>query len=69
MSMRGWCWNGKGGEDGDTVVCVGIRRFGAGVWGAVHVSQGSLCWWWLNGCSVSGPCTVSWQIVDDGDGD
>jgi len=33
MSMRGWCWNGKGGEGGDTVMHVRICRFGAGVGG------------------------------------
>jgi len=52
------------------MVHVGLCRLGELVCGgAMHVSQGSLCWWWLNGCSVSGPCAVSWQIMDGGEGD
>jgi len=52
------------------VMRVGIRRLGELVWVVVvRVSQGCWCWWWLNGCSVSGPCAESWQIEDDGDGD
>jgi len=52
------------------VMCVGIRRLGELVWVvAMHVSQGCWCWWWLNGCSVSGPCAESWQIEDNGDRD
>jgi len=57
-------------EGGDMVMHVGIRRLGELVQVVtMRVSQGSWCWWWLNGCLVSGPCAESWQIEDDGDGD
>jgi len=45
MSMRGWHWNGKGGEGGNMVMRVG---FGAGVGGG-HVCQNMWClmhWHW-----------------------
>jgi len=52
------------------VMHVRIHRLGELVWVVVVcVSQGCWCWWWLNGCLVSGPCAESWQIEDDGDGD
>jgi len=70
MDVRHWYWTGKGGGSGDTVMHVRIHRLWELVWVvAMCINQGSWCWWWLNGCSVSGLCTVSWQIKDSGDVD